>query len=374
MDSNQLFFQLLRFSLGIDPSFPHQLSADDWESLYLMSLKQRLLGVCYQGVSQLPPSQQPPLELAIRWAGEAEAVRGMNILQNKEAARLTQAFAAEGRKSAILKGQANARLYPNKFSRTPGDIDIWVEGGQQSVRVLLDKMGFKDDTGKPLSERKMISFSHHVHLQTNSDGIVVEVHYRPSTCNNNPFSNRRMQQWLEQELQTLTLTDDGFYVPSIRFALVMQLAHIQNHFIREGIGLRQIIDYYFLLMNATADDLETVRSQLSRIGLSHGARGLMWVLRELFHLDDKQMLLPPDEYRGHLLLSDTLAGANFGYFNKQAQLKSWNRILWTRGRRTKMISFDFKEGLWLELRFWWDVIKTMPERIRKRAVSLSEIE
>ena len=49
-----------------------------------------------------------------------------------------------------LKGQANARLYPDKLSRQPGDIDLWVEGGYKSVvedwlqdRLCRQRRGFR---------------------------------------------------------------------------------------------------------------------------------------------------------------------------------------------------------------------------------------
>jgi hypothetical protein len=34
---------------------------------------------------------------------------------------------------------------------------------------------------------------------------------------------------------SVSKVDEGFYVPSVRFALVMQLAHIQRHFLAGGI-------------------------------------------------------------------------------------------------------------------------------------------
>lgn len=47
---------------------------------------------------------------------------------------------------------------------------------------------------------------------------------------------RRLQQWLEQEILHTTTVEQGFNVPSVRFALMMQLAHVQRHFLGGGIG------------------------------------------------------------------------------------------------------------------------------------------
>ena len=370
MNQNEIFYNLLRLSLGIAQDFPADVSADTWQRLYEMSAMQSLVGVCYQGVSQLPPAQQPPLQLAMQWACEAEAIRGMNIQQNEEAARLTRLFAAEGRKTAILKGQANARLYPDKLSRTPGDIDIWVEGGQESVIALLKKKGLMEEPDSASKEHKPIITDYHAHLRPNGNGITVEVHYLPSSGIKNPIYNRRLQRWLNQEIQSLHTTEEGFCVPTIRFALVMQLAHIHNHFINGGIGLRQLMDYYWLLQNATDDDLEVVRQLVKRLGLVPTVRALMWILQKMLHLEKQKMLLEPDAFWGDWMIRDIFIGGSFGHFRQHSYSKSWKRILMDRWRQIQLIHFDYWGTIKNELKVWGTVIRTLPLRIIKRRLSL----
>ena len=59
----------------------------------------------------------------------------------QEAARVTQLFVEQGLPSAVLKGPANARLYPDPLSRHGGDIDICVPGGYDKVKQLLIDTG-----------------------------------------------------------------------------------------------------------------------------------------------------------------------------------------------------------------------------------------
>lgn len=87
-----------------------------------------------------------------------------------------------------------------------------------------------------------------------------------------------MQRWLEAEILHTELVDEGFYVPSVRFALVMQLSHIHHHFMGEGIGLRHVCDYFMLLRNSSAEDRRVVAGRLKSFGLHHTAGALMWVL------------------------------------------------------------------------------------------------
>ena len=195
---DEKLFALVRAAMNGD-AFEAPLTDDDWRWLYKTAVQQSMLGVCYMERADMPK------DVAINWVTKAEMIKGLNALQYQEAARLTKRFAEAGRRSAILKGQANARLYPDPFLRQPGDIDIWVEGGKESVKALLADMHL-------ISPEDAESY-HHVHLAPNEQGVIVEVHFRPSSGNFNPFTNRRLQQWLEQEIPHTTAVEQGFNVP-----------------------------------------------------------------------------------------------------------------------------------------------------------------
>lgn len=346
----------------------------EWTALYRMAKQQSLTGVIYTAVARLAREQQPPLALAMQWASEAETIRGLNGLLNNEAARLTRLFAGAGRRTAILKGQANARLYPDPMSRQPGDIDIWVEGGRKSVIGLLRKMGLVDRLAQTSYEGKASASYHHVHLPPNEKGVTVEVHFRPSSGNFNPITNRRLQRWVEQEIRQTTTVQEGFSVPSVKFALVMQLAHIQNHFHSGGIGLRQVCDYYLLLRNASGEDRTDVAGLLKCLGLRRTAGALMWLLGEVLHLDCGLMLCETDRLRGEWMLRRIMEGGNFGRFSPSEQYGVWRRFFRSKKERLKMLRFDFWEVFWTEVRYWRTIFKTIPERIRYRTLSLKDVK
>ena len=213
---------------------------------------------------------------------------------------------------------------------------------------------------------------HHAHLPKNEKGVEVEIHFRPSSGHFSPITNRRLQQWLEQEIQHTELSPEGFYVPSVRFALVMQLAHIQRHFLGEGVGLRQVCDYYWLLQNATDDDRQCVSAQLRRLGLLHAAGALMWVLGKVLHLPKEQMLCKPDSYRGEWMLREIMAGGNFGRYAKRTQLGVWRRVAQSKRRRLQLMRFNASEILWQELFYWKRIVRTLHIRIRLRSISLRD--
>lgn len=213
---------------------------------------------------------------------------------------------------------------------------------------------------------------HHVHLPPTTDGIIVEAHFRPSSGNHNPWTNRRLQQWLEQGIQTVNRVEDGFCVPSARFALVMQLSHIQRHFLSSGIGLRQLCDYYWLLHNASEEERCEVKGLLGRFGLKYTAGALMWILEEVLHLDEGLALCEPDARRGEWMLREVMTGGNFGHYAERRQKGRWKRFFTGQMRSLRLLRFDFREALWIELDFLKAIVVTLPERIRRGKLSLSE--
>ena len=78
------------------------------------------------------------------------------------------------------------------------------------------------------------------------------MHYRPSflLC----FSHdRKLQKYYErvkeeQFSHRVMLGEQGeIAIPTVEFNLIFQLTHIYAHLMNEGIGVRQLVDYYYVL-------------------------------------------------------------------------------------------------------------------------------
>ena len=381
-------FYLIRLALGANcgsfSSFKIE-TAEEWFLLYSLATKVSMVGVAYAGVCKLPKDRQPPLELVFEWASEAEAIRGHNRKVNAEAARLTELFASQGRHSAILKGAANARLYSDPFIRQCGDIDIWVDGGRESVIALLQNLNLIDSSnprskcGKKTYEecyaeakRKLAVSEHHVHLKRTAAAVPVEVHFKPSSGNVNPFTNKRLMMFLERAIEDVELVPEKFYVPSLKFALAMQFSHIQRHFIQGGIGFKQVLDYYVLLQYATEDERAEFSRNLKRFGFSRMAGALMWVLGHVFGLERERMLCPPNERFGRRMLKIIITDGNFGihsWFRSKSAVTRWVGFRW---RSLMLCSFSFVEVFWSELSWWRYFLRTLPIRIGLRKLSIRD--
>ena len=365
-----MFFELLQVALSTREVLSRNPSEEEWATLLDVSLKQAVGGITFLSIEKLiNKGLKPPQTILYEWIAINERIRQQNELFNKEAANLTSLFESVGCHSVILKGQANARLYPERLSRQPGDIDIYVEGGQEYVLQKLRELGLINKIGEYVCDGEPIASYHHIDLPKTENDIPVEVHYRPSSGLYNPFNNRKLQGFLVEEARReSTLVDEGFYVPSLRFALVMQLAHILHHAIYEGVGLRQVVDYYFLLKDNTIERSE-IMNILCQTGLEGFAGALMWVLRCCMRLEEKNMIAEPNEKRGSILMERIMCGGNFGRYNQKPN-GIFTRNLYMIRFRLKDIALCPSEVLWCELRHIWFLLSSIPARFQRRKISL----
>ena len=243
-------FLFLNYCLGKKVDMSMVVAKIDWRQLYTFASRQALLGFCFDGIERLTKEfseelKQNPMgrDLLMIWMGAAQQIRRQNMKVNAVAGKLYSKFREDGLRCCILKGQGNALMYPNPYSRTPGDIDVWVNASREEITEYAKKhFEIGDD----------IRFHH---LETSFDGVPVELHFFPGIMNN-PIYNVRLQKWVKRnaDLQCSNVVSlpDGIgeiAIPTTAFNVVYQLTHLYHHFFDEGIGMRQIIDYYYVVNN-----------------------------------------------------------------------------------------------------------------------------
>ncbi len=347
---NSNVVKLLRLAIGTSQEKPASMTDSEWQDVSTLAKRMHLTGLVYKALNTLPKELLPPKKMLMEWYLKSLYISERNQLINDESARLTQMFGKDGLRTAILKGPANARRYPDPMCRNTGDIDIWVEGGKNAVLSYLRENG--------METWSHIDY-HHVQLQKNKKGVSVEVHFRPSSGNYNPITNHRIQSYLEEELKTTYFCPEGFYVPSAKFDLVMQLAHIQRHFLGGNVSMRQLVDYFFLLSHSTEEERREVSSQLHRLGLYKVGGAVMWVLVHVLLMDEKLVLTAMDENRGQWMLNEALSEKHVTDKEASVLKQIWKE----EGRRLKMIRFALSETLVMDMKWWQYIVKTLPFRI-----------
>ena len=319
MINTSAFFTFLRYCLGYKGNISRVVAGMDWQELYSFASRQTILGLCFDGIERLGVEYPEELrlnpigrELLMTWMGKAQQIRRQNMKVNAVAGKLFSMLKKDGLRCCVLKGQGNALMYPNPYSRTPGDIDVWIDASRERIMEYTQK---KFELGDDIRLQ---------HLETSLDGVPVELHFFPCSMNN-PIYHARLQKWFRRnaDLQCSHIVGlpDGagdIAIPTSAFNVVYQLCHLYHHFFDEGIGMRQIIDYYYVVNN---DELlvirDTLQRELKHLGLWKFAGAVMYVLHEALGLSEKKMIAPMDEKRGELLLAEILEGGNFGrHFTK----------------------------------------------------------
>ena len=240
LKQQKIFFDFLRFCIGSAKEIPGSLKEVDWKELYAIAQKQALLGVLFHGIRRLSKELAPEQKLLMQWMVMAEQIRKQNIRLFQDSVKVCQNFENEGFANCILKGQGNALLYSNPYIRTPGDIDIYLSGGRRKIMKYVDQV----------CPNQVMRY-HHVDFPVMKTAI--EVHFTPSYmfC---PIHNRRMQKWFEEvmgeQCNHRVSLPNGYgeiHVPQVSFNVIYILSHLYRHIFTEGIGLRQLLDYYYVV-------------------------------------------------------------------------------------------------------------------------------
>ena len=348
--TEKIYYKFIQFALGtyegkefLDGS---ALNGFDWQRFYDFAKKQTLEGIIMEGISRLPKAVAPKQSLLMNWFMMSQNISRMNLMLNEATVGVYNRVKAAGYDCCILKGQANAAMYANPAARTPGDVDMWVNASREEIRQLAQTLA---------KENGRIDEESYNHIALTTNGISVELHYTPGFMANFTY-NRRLQQWFRESIDTqcrnmIALPDEAGEVaaPTAAFNAVYQLYHLYHHYFYEGVGLRQVVDYYYVMWNVecgmwseecgvknssldnsssqakprtTQHSTFNIQHSLTRLGLWHFAGAMMYVLHEVLGLPEEKMIAPMDKKRGEMLLNDILCGGNFGHHDER---HAWGR-------------------------------------------------
>lgn len=325
-----LFVELLQLSLGMCDRLSRVPSASEWSALYQESQRQAVLGIMVDGLERLPSEQLPQQRLLLQWIGLAQMNEGAYLHHREKAKILTTHLQKKGYPSCVLKGIGLAQYYPVPTRRQCGDIDMWVNGDRKELMDYLR------------SEYEITGIVwHHVVVQIFGD-VETEIHFSPIWLHN-PFYNVRVQRWFDSSKDKQMVVNEqlGFAYPSVGFNAVYSLLHSFHHLIEEGLGLRHIVDYFYILKKLPYDQKPAVVENLKKFGLLKFAAGVMWVLGDVCGMSSEYLLCEPDEKEGLFLFDEIMRGGNFGHYRKD------NRQRNTSSRMFALLPHYPNEVLWV---------------------------
>jgi len=395
-----LSIELLQVALSVRPMLSRAPSDKEWDAIFRFAEEQAIMGVLFGGVERLPAEQRPYIDLLMDWLGQVEYLKTQNEEQDKGCMEVCRMFGENGFGTMILKGQGIARLYkagsnglkglnavnslnpkPSTLNlvRTSGDIDIWCwpkVGTKHKTQGAMGRVWSEVIEFPSLDERREMIYNFcrdvvkdydpkkegDMHTSyTRADGVTVEVHCTPHFFRSSK-RDKLLQKWFEDNIKAVDLQECAdFGTPTLEMNMVYLLLHVHGHYLFEGIGLRQIIDYYLLLDQLKSYNegvrkmiLQKAFAKMKEFGVDKFAGAMMWVLAEKMKLSAECMLCKPDARRGKLLWNTIIAGGNFGHNWGSIAHDDWShpfhRIWRYLKRNGQLVWYYPEEVLWHAVR------------------------
>lgn len=274
--------------------------------------------------------------------------------QNKRLVSIVNRFQNDGFPNTVIKGQGISTLYPQPLRRQPGDIDLWLDGDRDKIIEYVRKF---------VTPKQIVY--HHVDFDPLKD-VEMELHFMPSWMYN-PITNRKLQHWFkeqkaEQFANTAELPEDAgtIHTPTLYFNAVYILLHIYRHLFYEGIGLKQLLDYYYILLQPAMQNeqmRQKVIATIRMLGMTRFCKATQWVLQEVFGLQNQYLLMQPSKKDGEFLLSEIMMAGNLGHYDPRMQFKQGDsRLVQFLRREQRSIRFLFyypSEIFWRPLFIIW---------------------
>ncbi len=298
--AQNLVFELLLVSTGAKVTLSHTYTDTQWLEALDIANEQAVVGVLTAAMEALADKRMLPSKpVLLQWIGNAHIVEHTTMKMEKATNAVVKYFHENGFACQILKGSAVGSYYPQPIRRSSGDIDIWLDSGRKRI---YDFARAFDKDGKLYG----VNY-HHIHFHLLED-VNVEVHIWPSFLSS-PLRNWRLHKFCNLHRPTMESS-----MPSLAFDRVFIMLHAYQHMCGHGVGLRQIMDYFYVLKHDfTEEERKESVYWIRQLGMKRFAAGLMWVLQEYFGLASEYLLMQPDEKEGRFIMREVLLTGNMGH-------------------------------------------------------------
>lgn len=298
-ESRILFFELLIVFTGKKNALSRIFSEAEWNYVLSIAQEQAIEGVLLSAIERLPDEQRPPKMVLLQWIGSVQMLEANSKKIAEAGDCVVKYFHENGFACNILKGSAVARYYPQPQRRQSGDVDVWVDGSREDIYDFARRF---DKGGKLYG----VNY-HHIHFHL-IDDVHIEVHIWPSFLSS-PLRNWRLHKFCNLHRPTMETS-----MPSLAFDRVFILLHCYRHMCGHGLGLRQIMDYFYVLKQGfTEEEKEDAVSWIKQLGMKQFACGLMWVLQKYFGLEEQYLLMKLNEKEGQFIIQEVMQTGNMGH-------------------------------------------------------------
>ena len=337
----QTFWELLRAGLWeIQPLIETKLTDEQWAEVMKHAKQQTLLGVLFDGMLRLPIDLQPNEETRMKWFWKVNHIEKSNRKRNKVLVEFTEKLKEYDIPSLLLKGQSYAVMYPQPLHRQCGDIDLFIgKKYYEKTCALAKEWGMTSDKNNESP----------IHKECAWQGVTIELHRKisniPRLSHHYPLVG-----WCESELE---MSNTSFVpsteslsvrIPSPSFNALYVFFHLYQHFLINGVGLRQLCDWARLLhIYKGAYDCHELEERLSKMGILHPWRVFGTLLVNQLGLPQEEFpLYQSSEKKAEKVLEMIKIDGNFGFTRGENKPKSGS-FVWRKIKRFLFNSYRYPQ-------------------------------
>ncbi|MCH4099732.1 MAG: nucleotidyltransferase family protein [Prevotella sp.] len=332
------YIDFLRWCINPSNTIPSSSAITNWQDLLAFAKKQTVVGIYWQGIQRLGDiANKPSEDDVMEWMGEYQKIVRRNAKMNDAVVSLVSLMYRNNIGFFIFKGQTVATFYPNPDMRTSGDIDFYV---------------FKKDwdRAKSLLEKEVTITDDHSgqHLEFTKDGVPFEMHYHTAVFasgSKQRYWDELIESYFNEVLDHAKIND--VEVPTLPPTLnsIYLFVHIYHHFLKEGIALRQFIDW-MMFFEAKHDEIvvSEFTAKLERLGLLRAFKAFGAVLTVVLGMETKYFpysLTDNDKKYVNRILAIVLRYGNFGKYGRKEQQGGWKHSMETGLRSIRHITQFF---------------------------------
>lgn len=346
----QQFLELLKAGLwGREPDKNLFIGEIGWDSIWVNSKKQMVIGVVWDGVKNLP-EEMIGKDISTTLQFNAIRVEEANKFQLEELSKFFTQFKRHGLNPVLLKGQGLAKYYLDPYRRQPGDFDILAcdISGYKKICDILTACG--------ATKLNHESIQHSTYCLKRN---IIENHKMTQPMIS-PFSNKRWRSFEKAELwkeeDYLAIEDNLIRIPPVDYNVCYIFNHAFQHLTRGGVGLKQFCDWArYIYVNRDRIDQKKVIAVLKEIGLLQAASLFEEFNIEYLGFPEEMRLFDRFEDRILIdkLLEDILSSGNFGQADvrKRREMnfigEKINSYKINRERKRQYYSIGSSETKWL---------------------------
>lgn len=240
----KVMFALLRSALWQKPMDVQVGVGYDWTGVLKALKTHSLLGITVNSIMSLPSDRLPDESQQIDSYQHLLSLTRNHHRLNKSIVETFSMFRSAGIDAVLLKGQGLSTLYPMEFTRSCGDIDIYVgEEKYEEACQLID--GYCGEEAVKAS----VETTCHYEIKTGKSKF--ELHRKVTdsavTSKDVVFNRWADEQLVASKCSTVKIDDSAVLVPNTAFNSLYVFDHLLRHFMSQGVGLRQFVDWTVVL-------------------------------------------------------------------------------------------------------------------------------